>query len=401
MTSKTTFALIGGGLIAPLHAKYIQSSPTCELVAIVDPFPPGQKLAESLSVAHYASVSDLVAASPQQPDVYIICVPSGLHVKLATEVLTATTATAAKPPRAILVEKPFCTDVASGEALIKLAKDRGCSLAVGHHRRFHPAISAAKAAVAGGRLGKLTAMSGVWTCKKNDGYFSLRWRVSRSQGGGPVWTNFIHDADVLQYLVGARVVRIWVTGTVSRRDHHGHHRANEGGGDDDGAAAKQRQQQPGASDDDDIEEGAAIVMQFANGVVGTFVMNDNVASPYGWEAATGDMPSFPKADVPIDCYRIFGTVGTISVPDDVLWTYDLAEAARRDQEVGWAVPMTREVLDFEKKHPFQLQIEHLVRVVEGKEEPRCSGQDGLDAVKVCEAVIEALVKGDGYPIDIR
>ncbi|KAL6246749.1 hypothetical protein RBB50_006056 [Rhinocladiella similis] len=373
MTSKTTFALVGGGTIAPLHAKYILSSPICELVAIIDPFPTGQKLAESLSVAHYASVSDLVASPQQQkPDVFIICVPSGLHVKLATEILDHAS------PRAILVEKPFCTDSASGDALVKRARDKGCSLAVGHHRRFHPAISAAKEAIVGGKVGKITAMSGVWTCKKNEGYFSAaQWRVSRSQGGGPVWTNFIHDADVLQYLVGARVVRVWVTGSVARR----HHEA--------------------AKPNDEIEEGAALVLQFANGVVGTFVMNDNVASPYGWEAATGDMPSFPKADIPIDCYRIFGTEGTISVPDDVLWTYDPAEAARRNLEVGWSVPMNREVLRIVDKHPFQLQIEHLVRVVEGKEQPRCSGEDGLDAVKVCEAVIEALGKGDGYPIDIR
>ncbi|KAJ9640567.1 uncharacterized protein PV06_02322 [Exophiala oligosperma] len=382
MTSKTTFALVGGGFIAPLHAKYIQSSPECELVAIVDPFPTGQKLAKSLAVAHYASVSDLVVAQ-QSPDVYIICVPSGLHVKLATEVLITgnTRGTTNSTPRVILVEKPFCTESASGDALIKLAKEKGCALAVGHHRRFHPAVSAAKEAIVGGKLGKVTAVSGAWTCRKNDGYFlAAQWRVSRSQGGGPVWTNFIHDVDVLQYLVGARVVRVWATGSVARRHHE---------------AARPR---------DEVEEGAALLMLFANGVVGTFVMNDNVASPYGWEAATGDMPAFPKADVPIDCYRIFGTGGTISVPDDVLWTYDVAgeaaEERNNDVEVGWGISMTRKVLTVGDKHPFQSQIEHLVKVVDREEEPRCSGEDGLSAVKVCEAVIEALSKGDGYPIDI-
>lgn len=51
--------------------------------------------------------------------------------------------------------------------------------------------------------------------------------------------------------------------------------------------------------------------------------------------------------------------------------------------------------------PFQQPAEHLARVAKGDEEPRCSGEDGLAAVKVCEAVIIALVAGDGIPVDIQ
>jgi len=65
------------------------------------------------------------------------------------------------------------------------------------------------------------------------------------------------------------------------------------------------------------------------------------------------------------------------------------------------VPLTRNVLEIEEGIPFQRQTEHLARLATGQEEqPVCSGVDGLAAVKVCEAVIEALEKGDGYPVDI-
>ncbi|KIX04595.1 uncharacterized protein Z518_05465 [Rhinocladiella mackenziei CBS 650.93] len=363
--SKIPVALVGGGTIAPLHAEYLLSSPTCELVAIIDPFPPGQELAKKLSVAHFQTVTELVAAPGKKPELYTICVPSGLHVKLATEVLNVAR------PKAILVEKPFSIDSPSGEQLVALAEAKGVKIAVGHHRRFHPAIGAAKRVVQSGKIGKLTAISGVWTCKKNDGYFTFAtWRGSRFGGGGPVWTNFVHDIDVLHYIVGSRVTRMWVTETVRRRQHEG------------------------------VEEGAAVMFQFANGVVGTFVISDNVPSPYGWESATGDNPLFSKAEVAVDCYRIFGTEGTLTVPDGNLWTYRQEDADKRGLEIGWNIPMRREVLEVKDGIPFQLQTEHLARIVAGKEEPLCSGADGLAAVKVCEAVIKALEKADGYPVDI-
>ncbi|KAK5193673.1 hypothetical protein LTR99_006099 [Exophiala xenobiotica] len=359
-SSKVPVVLVGGGTIAPLHAKYLLTSPTC------------QKLAESLRVAYFKSVAELVSSSGTKPDLYIVCVPSGLHVQVATEILNTA------HPKAMLVEKPLSTDSSSGEELIALADARGCKIAVGHHRRFHPSITAAKRAILSGKLGKLTAISGVWTCKKNDGYFTLaQWRGSRAKGGGPVWTNFVHDADVLHYLVGAKVTQVWVTRSISRRTH------------------------PGVEEGDTVEEGAAMMLHFANGVVGTFLISDNVSSPYGWESATGDNPTYAPAVVPVDNYRVFGTEGTLTVPDGNLWTYRQEDADERGLEVGWNIPMRREVVEVQEAIPFQQQTEHLARLVAGTEEPVCSGRDGLAAVKVCEAVATALAKNDGQPVDIK
>jgi predicted dehydrogenase len=153
--------------------------------------------------------------------------------------------------------------------------------------------------------------------------------------------------------------------------------------------------------EDLVEEGAAVMLQFANGVVGTFIVSDNVASPFGWEAATGDNPLYPPAPVTVDCYRIFGTKGTLTEPDGVIWTYHAADPVELGLEVGWNVPIQRDVLQSGDGIPFQQQAEHLARVVRQGEEPRCSGEDGLAAVKVCEDVITALVAGDGIPIEIQ
>jgi predicted dehydrogenase len=149
-----------------------------------------------------------------------------------------------------------------------------------------------------------------------------------------------------------------------------------------------------------VEEGAAIMLQFANGVVGTFIISDNVASPFGWEAATGDNPLYPPAPVQVDSYRIFGTEGTLKEPDGTLWKYDTEQATRFGKEVGWNLPMQREELESSDGIPFQQQAENLAKVVRGEYSPRCSGEDGLNAVRVCEAVIAALEAKNGLPINL-
>jgi predicted dehydrogenase len=371
-SEKVAIALVGGGTIAPLHAQYLLSSSTCTLIALIDPFPPGQKLALQLGVSHFTSIEDLLASTSKIPDAYIICVPSSLHVQVTEDILRSAS------PKAILVEKPFCTDSKSGEQILELAQQKSCQLLVGHHRRFHPAVERARQVIERGEIGKVTAISGFWTTKKNDGYFTFAdWRCSRSAGGGPIWTNFVHDIDVLHYLTGSRVARVWAIETASRRAHRN------------------------IQSSDLVEEGAAVMLQFANGLVGTVIVNDNVASPFGWEAATGDNPLYPTAPAQVDSYRIFGAEGTLTEPDGTLWKYDTEQATKLGKELGWNVPMQRQELESSNGIPFQQQAEHLAKVVRGEESPRCSGEDGLNAVRVCEAVIAALEAKDGLPIDLQ
>ncbi|KIH87031.1 quinate utilization oxidoreductase QutH [Sporothrix brasiliensis 5110] len=372
MTSnpKVTVVLVGGGTIAPLHAKYLQSSPNCELVAIIDPFPPGERLANTLGVPHYASVGDLLTTSATQPDAYIVCVPSHLHVSVASDILTKAT------PKAMLVEKPLATDSASAASLLEKARLANCRILVGHHRRFHPAMTSARETIEAGRIGRITAVSALWTAKKSDDYFQVAgagWRSQRSAGGGPVWTNMVHNIDALHYLTGSRVVQLWAIPTRREREDVGQ----------------------------TVEEGAAVMARFSDGTVVTFVICDNTPSPFGWESASGDNPSYLPTSVQVDTYRIMGTRGSLSVPDNVLWNYDAAIAAGKPaNNIGWNLPMTREPLEVPEGIPFQRQAEHLARVVRGLEAPRCSGEDGLVAVQVCEAILLALEAGNGVPVSL-
>ena len=295
---------------------------------------------------------------------------------VATEVITKAT------PKAILVEKPLSTDTASGAKLLALVKAKGCELAVGHHRRFHPRIVAAKEVVNSGSLGLITAVTSVWTLKKPDSYYSFApWRASRNKGGGPVWTNLVHDVDVLHHIVGSRIVRLWARSTTRRRP-------------------------PPSTDvvpaDDLVEEGAAVMLEFENGVVGTLLLSDNVASPYNWESASGENPSIAAntSEGGLDAWRFFGTEGSLSAPDGIVWNYSQDMAVEPGQEVGWGMPMTRKVLGVKEGIPLLRQAEHMARVVRGVEKPLCPGVDGFAAVQVCEAIVEALDEKDMNAIEL-
>lgn len=171
---------IGGGTIAPLHAQYLRLSSTCSLVAIIDPFSPGQVLASELSVPHFKSVQELIASTCRVPNAYLICVPSSNHVHVAEQVLCH----------------------ASPIAILEVAKHKPCEILVGHHRRFHPSLATARRFIDVGQISKLMAIAGYWTAKKDDGYSTFAdWKCSRSSGGKPMWTNFVHDIDALHYIV--------------------------------------------------------------------------------------------------------------------------------------------------------------------------------------------------------
>jgi predicted dehydrogenase len=353
-------AVIGGsGLIGKRHCQHVSSNPSTTLVAIVDPSPSARETATLHSTTLYPSLAALLA-SPDRPDAAIVCTPNHTHVPLSAQL--------AEAGIHILCEKPISTDVETGARLIAIARQHNVRLLIGHHRCFNPYMLTTKHLLSTGAIGAITAVSGLWTVLKPASYFAefQAWRGKKGSGGGPVLLNFIHDIDLMHYLFGP-VTRIHVEKTLSRRPQ----------------------------DADSAEEGAAITMRFASGVVGTFILSDNVASPHSFEGGTGENPVLPKTGV--DVYRIFGTKGTLSVPDMVLSTYD-------DEKAGWEQRMNRRKIEVENMHvaPFDSQLDHFLKVCRGEAQPSCSGEEGLRALVVCEAIRKALdMNGGGGTVEIE
>lgn len=344
-------AIIGAGLIGPRHAKSVDASSEAKLLCLIDPRPEAQEVAETFGVPIFESIKRMVAEG-FRPDAAIVCTPNSTHVAVSLELL--------KEGIHVLVEKPISIDLASGKQLIDAASEAGRHLLVGHHRRFNPYVAATKRALCSGAIGKSIAISGLWTTCKPDPYFKppTDWRA-KAESGGPILINLVHEVDILQYIMGP-IVRVHAEKTISQRGH-------------------------------DAEEGAAILLRFASGVVGTFILSDATPSHHFFESGTGENPLMPHTGE--DFYRIFGSEGTLSVGDMKLHRH------REGDERSWSRLLRVENVPVSSKVPFDEQMANLVGVIRGTETPRCTGEDGLRALVVCDAVKRAMETGQAVDID--
>jgi predicted dehydrogenase len=142
----------------------------------------------------------------------------------------------------------------------------------------------------------------------------------------------------------------------------------------------------------EAEEGAAILLRFQSGVVGTFILSDSVSSPWNFESGTGENPTIPyvkKEEGAGGFYRIMGTEGSLSVPDLKRWSNESWNDVLKTEDLA----VNRE------KIPFDLQVQHFYEVVREGKEPSCTGEQGLSAMVVCEAVKRSMASGEAIEID--
>ncbi|KAI0517213.1 hypothetical protein F5B22DRAFT_134358 [Xylaria bambusicola] len=383
-------AVIGfAGIIGRRHTAHVISNPSAALLAVVDGAPGASDLAAQLApgVPFFQTVTEMLSTTV--PDAAIVCTPNAHHVTVGLELADAGVH--------LLVEKPLAEAKASARTLVDRVRQKGVKLLVGHHRRFNPYVVAARKVLktsdekpGAPGVGLVTAVSGLWTTYKPDGYYAAApWRRSRQLGGGPVMINFAHEVDTLQHLLGP-ITR------VSAEKMRRRYTSEEG-------------------DANAVEDGAALTLRFESGAVGSFILSDGVVSPHNFEAGTGENPLLPRArrprhghldDIdeiesePVDVYRIFGANGTLSVPDMTLWTCG-------DKPRSWEneLQVQRIELDDDPRVPFERQLDHFIAVVRGdipiKGGPGCTGEEGLGVIAVCEAVIEALDDSEGGRVTVK
>ena len=343
-------AVAGAGLIGARHVEEIDAFTQTELAAIVDPGPAGPELAEKFGVPLHASLSELFARG--KPDGVILATPNQLHVDGGLECV------AAGVP--VIVEKPIGDTVAGATRLVEAGEQAGVPVLTGHHRNYSPIMATAREIVRSGRLGPIVAVVGTALFAKPDDYFDVGGGWRRQPGGGPILLNLIHEVNNLLTLVGD-IVRVQaVTSSATR-----------------GFA---------------VEDTAAMVFTFANGALGTFLLSDAAASPRSWEQTSQENASYPSHDDE-DCYHIAGTRGSLSVPTMRVRTFPGAPS--------WWTPFETATEAVDRSDPLANQVAHFAAVIRGEAQPICSGRDGLNTLRVVDAVVEAARTGTPVDVTIR
>ena len=116
------------------------------------------------------------------------------------------------------------------------------------------------------------------------------------------------------------------------------------------------------------------------------------ASGRSWEQTARENPDY--ATYPDeDCYHLAGTLGSLSVPTLRLKRYPDPE------QRSWWLPMESTVQEPRHTDPLQAQLVHFCRVIRGETRPLVSVRDGLQNLRVIEAIVAA--SQSGSQVDLR
>ncbi|KAG1648430.1 UDP-N-acetylglucosamine 3-dehydrogenase [Nymphon striatum] len=213
----------------------------------------------------------------------------------------------------MLIEKPVAHSLEAADRIIFAAQKANVQTLVGHHRRHHATVAQLK-----------------------EMYFEVPWRAGPD--GSPVMINLVHEVDLLRYLFG-EVTSVKGVGSNAIR----------------GARR--------------VESGAAL-LGFEAGLVASIAFADTSASPYGFEAGTGENPNIATTNE--DYLRICGSKGAIAFPSLTIWSgaADWSEKPKREDDVS-----------HEPNIPLEAQLRHFAEVCAGREPPLVSASEARKSLE--------------------
>jgi predicted dehydrogenase len=126
---KIKVGVVGVGHLGKYHVEKYARMAEVELVGIADTHQERrERVSHQYKVPGYADYHQLIS----RLDAVSIVVPTTLHASVAKDFLNQKID--------VLIEKPISRSLSEAEALIALAKAKGCLLQIGHLERFNPAF---------------------------------------------------------------------------------------------------------------------------------------------------------------------------------------------------------------------------------------------------------------------
>ena len=277
----------------------------------------------------------------------IVATPNATHANIGIECLQS--------GAAVLMEKPITDTLEDARRLCDAAEQAGSPLLVGHQRRYNAILREARSIVQSGRLGKLVSATGMATWLKPEPYFDMAWR--RHKGGGPILINLIHDIDLLRFLMGD-IETVQASSANAVRGF-------------------------------EVEDTAAVIVRFKSGALATMTVSDCATSPWNWDLAAGESAHYARQDV--NSHFISGTHGSLTLPRLEVWDYR--------GERGWQDRLTQERTAVHESNPYAEQLRHFHAVINGAEEPICSGRDAMRSLQAILAIQQAAASGSVVRLD--
>jgi UDP-N-acetylglucosamine 3-dehydrogenase len=232
----------------------------------------------------------------------------------------------------LLIEKPLAATVEEARELTVAASRFGVPLAVGHVERFNPAVQALQAKLAEGQLGRIFQIHA-----RRLSPFPIRVGDS-----GVAIDLATHDLDVMATLVGEPVR---ISAETDQKAHRTH------------------------------EDLLAALIRFDSGTVGLLEVNWLTPDKIRQLTVTGERGTFV-----VDYLNQHLTLYENAHATDAWETLAIFEGVTEGNVTRFALP---------RAEPLRLQLEAFVRAVRGEVPVVVTGDDGVRAVRLALAIVEA------------
>jgi predicted dehydrogenase len=325
----TRVAVIGAGVMGRNHVRVLRELGEVDLVGVADAnLDAAIKVAAIHGTRGYGSHQELF--DQEKPDAVIVAAPTNNHHALVVDALEAGCH--------VLVEKPIAATLEEADDLVARAASAKRVLAVGHIERYNPAVIELKRRLDDGQLGRVFQMNA-----RRLGPFPQRIRDV-----GVVVDLATHDIDVMRYLTGSEIVRVYAE---TRREIH--------------------------TTQEDLVSG---LLRFADGSVGVLQINWLTPTKIRELAVTGERGMF-RADY---------------LTQDLSF-HENAEVA----EHNWQqITMLRGVSEgstvqyaIQKREPLRSELDAFMRAVAGDPSGIVTGADGRKALLLALALVESGKEG--------
>ncbi len=269
---------------------------------------------EKYGVKGVGSVEELLKL--KEVDAWVVATPAATHYELAKVALTN--------GKSVYVEKPLAMKSSEASELIRLAREKGLTLMVGHLLQYHPAVVKLKALIDDGELGRIRY---VYSNRLNMGKIRTEENI--------LWSFAPHDISVMISLLEELPDTVMASGGTYL--------------------------QP------DVADVTLTAFEFPGGVKAHIFVS--WLHPFKEQklVVVGDQKMAVFDDMSEEKLKLY--------PHSVLWRRQVPEAKKAEPV---PVPVSGE-------EPLKLECQHFLECVESGLAPKTDGEEGLRVLRVLEA----------------
>jgi UDP-N-acetyl-2-amino-2-deoxyglucuronate dehydrogenase len=330
------FAIVGCGRIFKKHSEVFKSKNITgiKLVSVCDVNINKAKLASSqMKVPYYKNMDKMMKF--ENPDVVVILTESGNHFKHIKRL--------SKYKKNIIVEKPLALKTSHAKKIIQIAKRNNIKIFVVKQNRFNLPIVKLKEAFDKKRFGKIfMGTVRVRWCREQSYYNHDKWRGTKKYDGGVYANQASHHIDMLLWFLG-KVKSVYAKGIKAIADIECH-------------------------------DTVIAILKFKSGAIGSI------------EATTATRPKDLEGSI-----SILGNKGSVVVGGyamNKINDWHFAKSKKIDKNIEKFSNSPKTVYGFGHLEFYKNIINHL----QFDEKITITLEEGLDTVKVIEAISESINK---------